>query len=156
MRKPALLLATALALALASSPARADEAYVELTGGLSWNGEGTDAISGIAGGYDVDLDERFFVGVEAVAEKLLVRDTRVAWGIGGRIGVELVRENKLFIGANWQSKDCRECSDAIGIGTGWEHNLTEKLYLKIEYKRLLIGNGEPDANVGILGIGVMF
>ncbi|MGA1809619.1 MULTISPECIES: outer membrane beta-barrel protein [Sphingobium] len=146
----------AAALALVSSPARADEAYVELTGGVSWNSEGTDAISGIAAGYDMDLDERFFVGVEATAEKLLVDDMRVAWGIGGRLGVELVRDNKLFVGVNWQSKDCRECGDAIGLGTGWEHNLTEKLYLKVEYKRLFISNGEPDANVGIVGLGVMF
>ena len=57
---------------------------------------------------------------------------------------------------NWQSKDCRECSDAIGLSAGWEQNLTEKLYAKIEYKRLFIGNDERDADVGLVGIGVMF
>lgn len=139
-----------------SIPAFADEAYVEMTGGVSSNGKKTDAVAGVAVGYDIDLDERFFVGIEGIAEKLLTKETRIAWGIGGRFGAEILPKSKIFTGVNWQSKDCKECSDAIGLSAGWEQNLTEKLYAKIEYKRLFIGNDERDADVGLVGIGVMF
>ncbi|TCU54882.1 outer membrane protein with beta-barrel domain [Novosphingobium sp. PhB57] len=146
----------ALLLMLAGTPAWADEAYVEVTGGVNWNDEETDAITGVALGYDVDLNETFFVGVEGTAEKLLTDGTRVAWGIGGRAGAEVLPQSKVFVGLNWQSKDCRDCGNAVGLGTGWEQNLTEKLYAKVEFKHLFVGNGEPNANVGILGLGVMF
>ncbi|WHO37444.1 hypothetical protein PMI04_012775 [Sphingobium sp. AP49] len=150
------ILPLAAALACASPSALANEAYVELTSGVSWNDEATDAIAGIAVGYDIDLDERFFVGVEGTAEKLLADDTRIAWGIGGRIGAELLPRSKIFAGLNWQSKDCGECGDAIGLGTGWEQNLSEAIYVKLEYKRLFVDSGEPDANVAIIGLGMMF
>ena len=57
---------------------------------------------------------------------------------------------------NWQSKDCRECGNAVGLGAGWEQNLSEKIYAKLEFKHLFVENGEPDANVGIVGLGMMF
>ncbi|WP_395326967.1 hypothetical protein WBP06_09610 [Novosphingobium sp. BL-8H] len=149
-------LALILALTFASRPALADEAYIEGSGGVSWNKESTDALAGIAMGYDVDLNEKIFVGVEGTAEKLLTHDTRVAWGIGGRLGAEVLPRSKIFAGVNWQSKDCGECGNAIGIGTGWEQNLSEKIYAKLEFKHLFVENHEPDANVISAGIGMIF
>lgn len=151
----AITLPLATALAIASSPAIANEAYVEATSGVNWNDEATNAIAGIAVGYDIDLDERIFVGVEGTAEKLLTHDTRIAWGIGGRVGAEVMPESKIFVGLNWQSKDCGECGNAVGLGTGWEQNLSEKIYAKLEYKRLFVSD-EADANVVIVGLGLMF
>lgn len=158
MRRSCVFVAAVLApaLALAGRPALADEAYIEGTGGVSWTSEETDAIAGLALGYDVDLDETFFVGVEGTAEKLLTGGTRVAWGIGGRVGAEVLPRSKIFTGVNWQSKDCRECGNAVGLGVGWEQNLSEKIYAKLEFKHLFVENGEPDANVGIVGLGMMF
>ena len=75
MRWAAVLLASTWC--LASGVAQANEAYVEATGGGSWNDEATDAIGGFALGYDVDVTETVFVGVEATAEKLLTDGTRV-------------------------------------------------------------------------------
>ncbi|SNS35461.1 hypothetical protein SAMN06295912_10526 [Sphingomonas laterariae] len=155
MIRKAILSLAVLPLA-AATPAFAGEAYIEATGGISWNDEETNAIAGVAVGYDFDITEGVFVGVEGLAEKPLADDTRVAWGIGGRIGIEPLPEGKAFAGLNWQSKDCGECGNAIGLGAGWEQGLTERLYAKIEYKRLFIGDGEPDANVGIIGIGMSF
>lgn len=157
MRCPVTFIATFIALAwcCTGSVAQANEAYVEATGGVSWSDEATDAIGGFAVGYDVDVSEKVFVGVEATAEKLLTGGTRVAWGIGGRIGAEVLPRSKVFVGTNWQSKDCRECGNAIGLGTGWEQNLTETIYAKLEFKHLFVED-EVDANVGIIGLGVMF
>ena len=104
---------------------------------------------------DVDVTETVFVGVEATAEKLLTDGTRVAWGIGGRAGAEVLPRSKIFVSMNWQSKDCRECGNAVGLGTGWEQNLSEKIYAKIEFKHLFIDD-EANANVGIIGLGLMF
>ena len=81
--------------------------------------------------------------------------TRVAWGIGGRAGAEVLPRSKIFVSMNWQSKDCRECGNAVGLGTGWEQNLSEKIYAKIEFKHLFIDD-EANANVGIIGLGLMF
>ena len=153
MRWAAVLLASTWC--LASGVAQANEAYVEATGGGSWNDEATDAIGGFALGYDVDVTETVFVGVEATAEKLLTDGTRVAWGIGGRAGAEVLPRSKIFVSMNWQSKDCRECGNAVGLGTGWEQNLSEKIYAQIEFKHLFIDD-EANANVGIIGLGLMF
>ena len=103
----------------------------------------------------MDVDERIFVGIEGTVEKLLAEDTRVAWGIGGRAGVEVLPRSKAFVGLNWQSKDCRECGNAVGLGAGWEQNVSERLYIKLEFKHLFV-NEEADANVGIIGLGVEF
>lgn len=152
----AILSAAALPSLLLATPALAGETYAEVTGGISWNKEESAAVLGVAGGYDFELNEKNFAGIEAIAEKELADDTRVSWGIGGRFGGRLISGAKVYAGANWQSKDCGECSDAIGLTAGWEQDLSEKLYAKIEYKHLLIGDGERDKDLAIVGLGVKF
>lgn len=143
-------------LALCATPALARETYVEATGGMIWNREDSNAVTAVTVGHDIDLSERFFVGVEGFAEEVLADHTRVVWGVGGRVGARVMLRSKLYAAVNWQSKDCRECGSAAGVGTGWEQDLSEKIYAKVEYKRLLIGNGEPDSNIVAVGLGYKF
>lgn len=144
------------ALAATATPALADETYIEGTGGVIWNHRETNAVAAVTVGHDVDLNERFFVGVEGIAEKVLADDTRVVWGVGGRAGARVLPGAKLYAAANWQSKDCRECSDAVGLSTGWEQDLNENVYAKLEYKHVLVSNGEPDSDIVAVGLGYKF
>ncbi|WP_420142943.1 hypothetical protein [Sphingobium sp.] len=151
-----LLMLLTAASALIATPAVADETYVDATGGVIWNREGSNAVAAFTLGHDVELNDRFFVGVEGIAEKVLEKDTRVVWGIGGRVGAYVLPGSKLIAGVNWQSKDCRECASAVGLSTSWEQDLSEKIYGKVEYKHLLIGNGERDSDVVAVGLGFKF
>lgn len=151
-------LAMVLALGLAGfgvSSAHADESYAELISGISWNREQSEAIVGIAAGHDFDLDETHFVGVELSLEKELVSERHVAAGIGGRFGRTMMSGGKAFVGVNWQTKDCFECGSAFGFNGGWEQDIAEGIYAKIEYKHLLV-NHETDKDIVLAGLGVMF
>lgn len=149
------VLASAAVIA-APAPALAGETYIEGTGGVIWNREDTNPVAAVTVGHDIDLGERFFVGAEGFAEKVLADDTRMVWGVGGRAGARVLPGAKLYAAANWQSKDCRECSDAVGLSTGWEQDLNEKIYAKLEYKHILIGDGEPDSDIVAVGLGYKF
>lgn len=142
------------ATAFVASPALADETYVEGTGGVIWNREESQAVAAATIGHDVELTERVFIGGEAFAEKALADGTRVVWGLGGRMGLRPLPGGKLVAGANWQSKDCRDCATAIGLSTGWEQDLSKKIYAKVEYKHLLVGHGERDFDLVAVGLGV--
>lgn len=152
-RLPVLL---SIALFATATPALAGETYIEGTGGVIWNHEDSNAVAAVTIGHDVDLNEHFFVGAEGFGEKVLADNTRVVWGVGGRAGLRALPGGKIYASANWQSKDCRECSDAVGLSTGWEQDLNERIYAKVEYKHVLIGNDEPDSDILALGLGYKF
>src|SRR3546814_18669386 len=61
---------------------------VETRGGVIWNHGDTEAIAGVAGGYDFDLGDKAFAGVDVSADKVLTSDNRVSWGFGGRAGLK--------------------------------------------------------------------
>ena len=85
----ALVSLAAVAAAAVATPALANEARVEARTGIIWDGSDSEAVAGVAVGYDYDLGSKFFVGVEGSADKVLTSDTRVSWGAGGRIGYKL-------------------------------------------------------------------
>lgn len=145
----------AFALSCVSAPALADEAYVEAVGGVSFAHEEDAVVAGLAAGYDFDLNEVLFAGVEGTLEKELVEDRHFAAGIGVRVGASVTERGKAFVGLNWQSKDCPECDEAWGFTTGFEQELGEHLYAKLEYKHLILAE-EPNKNIVIGGIGYMF
>ncbi|CDO37701.1 MULTISPECIES: outer membrane protein [Novosphingobium] len=152
----ALVSLAAVAAAAAATPAMANEARIEARTGLIWNGSDSDAVAGVAAGYDYDLGDKLFVGIEGSADKVLADDTRVSWGAGGRAGFKVLPGSKLYAAANWQSKFCRTCNSAVGVGGGWQQDLGQKVYAKVEYKHLLVGDNTPDADLGLIGVGVKF
>ncbi|GGC15133.1 hypothetical protein GCM10011494_37460 [Novosphingobium endophyticum] len=152
----ALVSLAAVAVAASATPALANEARVEARGGVIWNGSDSDAVAGVAAGYDYDLGDKLFAGVEGSADKVLADNTRVSWGAGGRIGAKVMPGSKLYALAGWQSKLCSTCNSAVGVGGGWQQDFGQKLYGKVEYKHLLIGDNTPDADVGLVGVGMKF
>lgn len=152
----ALVSLAAAAAAAAATPAMANEARVEARTGIVWNGNDSEATAGVAVGYDYDLGDKAFVGIEGSADKLLTDNTRVSWGAGGRAGFKVTPDTKLYATANWQSKPCRYCNSAVGVGGGVQQSLNDRFYAKAEYKHELIGDNTPDADVGLVGVGVKF
>lgn len=143
-------LAALLAAALAA-PAMANEARVEARGGVVWVSGAEEALAGVAAGYDFDLgDSKFFAGVEASADKALVGGADVVFGVGGRIGAKVSEDGRLYATAGYSFNE----GDAVHVGAGYQHNLTESVYGKVEYRRYL-DNG-PDLNAAVIGVGVKF
>ena len=79
MRKILLTTAAALGASLVmAAPAQANEARVEARGGVIWGVGDSEAIAGVAVGYDFDLGEAAFAGVEASGDKVLIDGTKLA------------------------------------------------------------------------------
>src|SRR3546814_3315705 len=95
MRIAIVSLAAAATAALAT-PALANETRVETRGGVIWNHGDTEAIAGVAGGYDFDLGDKAFAGVDVSADKVLKSDNRVSWGFGGRAGLKTGSGGKVY------------------------------------------------------------
>lgn len=152
----ALVSLAAIAAAAVATPALANEARVEARTGIIWDGSDSEAVAGVAVGYDYDLGSKFFVGVEGSADKVLTSDTRVSWGAGGRVGYKITPTTKLYANSTWQSKFAKYGNSAVAVGGGVEQALDNRFYAKAEYKHLLVGDNTPDADVGLVGVGVKF
>ncbi|QDK32025.1 MULTISPECIES: outer membrane protein [Sphingomonadaceae] len=152
----ALVSLAAVAAAAVATPALANEARVEARTGIIWDGSDSEAVAGVAVGYDYDLGSKFFVGVEGSADKVLTSDTRVSWGAGGRVGYKITPTTKLYANSTWQSKFAKYGNSAVAVGGGVEQALDNRFYAKAEYKHLLVGDNTPDADVGLVGVGVKF
>lgn len=152
MRKILVSLMASLALA---SPALANEARVEGRAGIVWGGGEEDAVAGIAAGYDFDLGANAFAGAEISGDKILTDGTRVSLGLAGRVGFKAGDAGKLYGVGGWQSKPCRLCDDFWTAGAGYQHNLGQQLYGKIEYRHMFFDNAR-DANTVAVGVGTRF
>lgn len=155
MRKiftPALV--TLLAMA-AGTPASANEARVEARGGVIFGGGDEEGIAGVAAGYDFDLGDRFFIGPEVSADKILEDGTRFTFGLGGRAGVKVSDAGKLYAIGTWQSKPCRGCDDLWTAGAGYQHSFGSRFYGKIEYRHYFADDAS-DADAVLAGVGLRF
>ncbi len=158
MRKIAIALGVAAA--AISTPALAQdssgEARVEARGGIVWANGNEEAIGGVAAGYDWDLGEGGFAGVEVTADKILANNTRVTFGGNVRAGAKLDGGTKLYAIGGYQTKPCATCEEAWSAGAGAEFPFGDSLYGKVEYRHFFVGNGVPDFNAAVAGIGVKF
>lgn len=152
----ALVSLAAVAAVAAATPALANEARVEARGGVIWDGSDSEATAGVAAGYDYDLGDKLFVGVQGSADKILTDNTRVSFGVGGRVGVKVLPTTKAYALADWQSKNCKFCNSAVGVGGGVQQDIGSRYYVKAEYQHLLVGDHTTDADRGLVGLGVKF
>jgi len=153
MRFVALSLLASLAVA---SPALANEGRVEARGGVVWDNGDSEAIAGVAAGYDWDLGGNTFAGLEVSADKILEDNTRFSLGAGGRIGVKTSEAGKLYAAASYQTKPCKFCEDSISAGAGYQHSFGGNLYGKVEYRHFFVSNGFSDYDAVAAGLGVKF
>nr|WP_137678140.1 outer membrane beta-barrel protein [Parerythrobacter lutipelagi] len=154
MRKIAI--AVVAAAAAFSAPAFAQDANgegrVEARGGIAWaNGE-EEAVAGVAAGYDFNLGEAAFVGVEASADHLLADGADFVWGVGGRVGANVGERGKLFAAGGYAFG---EGEDVPYLGAGYEHKITDGgVYLKAEYRHFF--SDFVDVNTAAVGVGFKF
>jgi len=153
MRFVALSLIAALA---AATPAMANEARIEARGGVIWGSGESDAVAGVAAGYDFDLGSNAFVGAEISADKVLTDDTRFSFGFGGRAGVKVSDAGKLYAAGSYQTKPCRFCEESWTLGAGYQQGFSGNLYGKVEYRHFFVGDNLADYNTAAVGLGYKF
>jgi outer membrane immunogenic protein len=152
MRK--VLVSLAAASVAIATPALANEARVEARGGVIWGGGDSEAIAGVAAGYDFGLGDSAFAGIELSGDKILAGNSRVSFGVGGRIGFKLGEAGKLYAVSTYQTKFCGLCDDSVSVGAGYQHALGGNLYAKGEYRRYIVSG--TDGNVAGVGLGMRF
>ena len=150
MRKIALTLGLVAAAAVAA-PAHANEGRVEARGGIAWANGDTEAIAGVAAGYDFDLGETAFAGVEVSGDKVLVDGANVVFGTTARLGVKAGDNGKLFIAGGYSFG---EGEDVPHLGGGYQHNIGQNIYLKAEYRHFF--SDFTDVDTVAAGVGVRF
>ena len=146
------LIAAAGAGAVCSTSAMANEGRIEARGGIVFMAGNSDAIGGVAAGYDFDLGQTMFIGAEASADKALTDGANVVFGLTGRVGLKLGEPGKLYLTGGYSFDDD---TDVGHIGAGYQHKLSNNIYGKIEYRRLLVPIFN-DANTVVAGLGVAF
>lgn len=147
-----MIIAAATIATLSSTPAFAEtagEGRVEARGGIAWAGGEEEAIAGIAAGYDFDLGETAFFGVEASADKILASDTEVVFGATARVGIKAGENGKFYVNGGYSFND----SDAFHAGAGYQHKLGKNVYAKVEYRRFF---DTVDINTAAVGVGFAF
>ncbi len=139
--------------ALTATPAHAKgEGRVEAHGGVAFASGTSYAFAGIGGGYDFDLGDKVFVGLDLGADKVLARGTEAFWSIGGRVGAKAGENGRIY--ASGGVGFCCGGSDPY-IGAGYQHRLGRRVYGKIEYRQALSSSG-PNVNFAGIGIGISF
>ena len=144
------------ATSFAAAPAMANEARVEARGGIVWNGSDSEAVAGAAAGYDFDLGEKSFAGVEVSGDKILTDHTRVSFGASARAGAKLGDPVKLYAVGGYATKPCKGCEGSFNLGAGYQHNFGQNFYGKVEYRHSFVGNGVKDNDAAVAGLGVRF
>ena len=151
-----LVILSLAALAASASPALANEARVEARGGVFWSQGYTQDAYGIAAGYDFDLGETTFAGVEVSGDKIADSGTKVAFGFTGRLGAKM-GGGKLYAAGGYTTETCGGCSnDSVHADAGYEHSFGNNLYGKVEYRHFFLDQNRPDGNAVVAGIGMKF
>ena len=154
MRKFVLPLLAVAAFGAAATPALANEARVEARGGVYWLPGASKGVAGVAAGYDFDLGEIAFSGVEVSADKILTSGTKAAFGFTGRLGAKLAG-TKLYAAGGYTTEPCDLCQGSWHTGVGAEVPIMMKAYGKLEYRHFYTSNA-PDSDALVAGVGIRF
>lgn len=156
MRK--IIILAAAAAAVFATPAFAQsgaddmgEARVELRGGVAWQNSDSEAFAGFALGYDFDLGDAAFVGVEVAGDKVLVDGSEVFFTGAVRAGGRVGKGTRLYVlgGYGFTSS-----TDGPFAGAGIQQKIGSNVYGKVEYRRTLVSG--QDINFAGAGLGVAF
>lgn len=156
MRKIFLTTAAALGASLVmAAPAQANEARVEARGGVIWGVGDSEAIAGVAVGYDFDLGSSAFAGVEASGDKVLIDGTKVAFGASGRLGFKAGEATKVYATGGYTTEFADGVEGTWHAGAGVQQKLGNAFYIKAEYRHFFVENFD-DADAVVGGVGVTF
>jgi outer membrane immunogenic protein len=144
-----LFAATAIA-AVVSSPALANEGRVELRNGIIWANGVSDEAVGLALGYDADVSDAFFVGIESTIDTNFDFVSPVL-GVNARLGTN-IGESGRFFGTVGYAYDTDFDIDDFAVGGGYQHTLNGDLVISAQYQRYL----DLDINRVSVGVGARF
>lgn len=153
MRKIVLPLLASLALA---SPAMANETRVEARGGVIWSAGTSEDTWGAALGYDFDLGQAAFAGVEVSGDKIGTSGTKVAFGTSGRLGVKAGTGTKLYTTGGYTTEACDGCEGQWNLGAGVEQKVSGPVYIKAEYRHFFENDIVVGGDALVAGVGVKF
>ncbi len=153
MHKIVLPLLASLALA---SPALANETRVEARGGVIWSNGTSEDTWGGALGYDFDLGQTTFAGLELSGDKIGTDGTKVAFGATGRLGVKAGTGTRLFGAGGYTTEACDACEGQWHLGAGIEQNVSGPVYVKAEYRHFFKNDVIADGDALVAGVGVRF
>lgn len=145
-----ILTVCAAAIAIMSTPALANEGRAEVRGGIAWASGVSNETIGVSFGYDVDIGENFYFGIEAIADTDLDISSPVL-GLNGRAGFKVGNDGKLFVTAGY-AYDTESEFDDFAFGAGYQHNLNSKAMVSVQYQRYL----DTDINRAMIGLGYRF
>lgn len=154
MRK--FIISAALVSAAFATQASANEARIEARGGVVFANGSSEAVAGAAAGYDFDLGDKGFVGVEVSGDKIIEDNTRISLGLSARAGMKIGERAKLYAVGGYQTKPCQFCEESWSAGAGLEVPFGKKLYGKVEYRHYFLDQGFSDYNSVVAGLGVRF
>lgn len=145
--------AAALLSAVVATPALAQngEGHVEVRGGYITGSGLDDATLGVAGGYDYNLGDKAFAGVEIAGDKVLINGAKVQFSSGARLGANLGTNGKLYATGGYTFGQI----DDPYVGAGYQHKLTQNVYGKVEYRHQFINNFD-DTDAFAVGVGFAF
>lgn len=154
MRK--VLIALAVASAAVASPALANEGRIEARGGVVWDSGASEDVWGIAAGYDWDLGDKAFIGLEASGDKIGTSGSGLGIGFTTRLGVKAGEKTKVLVDGGYTVNTCTGCEDAVHAGVALEQGVGEKVYLKLGYRHFFVGSGFSDYDAVAAGVGIKF
>ena len=154
MRK--IIILAAAAAAVFATPAFAQdeemgEVRVEVRGGVAWTGGADEAFGGVAVGYDFDIGDKAFVGVEVAGDKVLVDGSDIFFTGAVRAGARVGPGGRLYVLGGYGFANG---TDGPFAGAGFQQEIASNIYGKIEYRRTLVAGS--DINFAGVGLGVAF
>lgn len=153
MRKIILPLIASLALA---SPALANETRIEARGGVIWSNGTSEDTWGAALGYDFDLGQSTFAGLEVSGDKIGAEGTKVALGATGRLGVKAGEGTRLYGAGGYTTEACDACEGQWHLGAGVEQKISGPVYIKAEYRHFFENDIVTSGDALVAGVGVKF
>ena len=145
-----MIFAIIVAAAAISSPAIANEGRVEVRGGWIWVPGGSDDALGVALGYDADIGEKTYVGVEISADTNIDFVSPI-YSLTGRVGVKAGENTKIFVSGGY-ARASDVYADDVTIGAGGQFSLGKEAFASVQYQRYI----DTQLNRISFGIGLKF
>jgi outer membrane immunogenic protein len=139
-----------------ATPALANEGRIEARGGVIWSNGSSEDTWGIAAGYDFDLGETAFAGVEVSGDKIGTSGTKVAFGLNTRVGMKAGEGTRLFAAGGYTTEACDGCEGQWDLGAGLEQKVSGPVYVKVEYRHFFENDVILGSDAVVAGVGVRF
>ena len=139
--------------AFVAVPAAANEGRAEVRAGYLFAPGEDQEVVGLALGYDFDLSDTLFAGLEVSGDKILHSGSGITWGGSARLGTSLGESARAYVIGGY-TNSCDDCVDSYTAGAGAEYNLSEDVYLKAEYRHFFTTEGLEDFDAVLIGVGI--